>query len=97
MALASSGAPVVAGGGVRSPLLRHEANAFVATAGDPLSLVSTLNQLLALPAIQRHYLGEQFAEETSRAHPWRAVAESYVDRFAVLVGRPPIPAELRAA
>jgi hypothetical protein len=97
MALASSGAPVVAGGGVRSSLQRHESNAIVATAGDPLSLVSTLNQLLALPAIQRHYLGEQFAEETLRTHPWRDVAASYVDRFAVLVGRPPIPADLRAA
>jgi glycosyltransferase involved in cell wall biosynthesis len=97
MALASSSVPLVVGGGVRSPLLRHEENAFIATAGDPLSLVSTLNQLLALPAIQRHYLGEQFAAEMLRTHLWSGVAAAYVDRFAVLVGRPPIPAELRAA
>jgi hypothetical protein len=97
MAMASSRAPLIAGGGVRSAVLRHEANAFVATAGDPMSLVSTLNQLLALPAIQRHYLGEQFAEHTLATHTWDDAAELYGERFAVMVGRPQIPANLRAA
>jgi hypothetical protein len=96
-ALAASRVPVVAGGGVRSNVLRHEANAFIATAGDPLSLVSTLNQLLALPAIQRHCLGEQFADYTLLKHTWEHAASVYGERFAVMVGRPPIPADLRAA
>jgi hypothetical protein len=97
LTMAASRAPLVAGGGVRSVVLRHEANAFVATAGDPLSLVSTLNQLLALPAVQRHYLGEQFADYTILQHTWEQAASLYAERFAVMVGRPPIPADLRAA
>jgi hypothetical protein len=97
LTMAASKAPLVAGGGVRSGVLRHEANAFIATAGDPLSLVSTLNQLLALPAVQRHYLGEQFADYTMLQHTWEQAASLYAERFAVMVGRPPIPADLRAA
>lgn len=97
MAMAASGVPLVIGGGVRASFLRHEENAFIATAGDPLSLVSTLNQLLALPAIQRHYLGEQFAQHTLETQTWRDAASVYAERFAVLVGRPQIPANLRAA
>jgi hypothetical protein len=97
MALAASRVPMVVGGGLRSNALRHEANAFIATAGDPLSLVSTLNQLLALPAIQRHCLGEQFADYTLLKHTWEHAASVYAERFAVMVGRPPIPADLRAA
>jgi hypothetical protein len=95
--MAASGVPLVTAGGVRSSVLRHEANAFIATAADPLSLVSTLNQLLSLPAIQRHCLGEQFADYTLLQHTWDRVAPVYAERFAVMVGRPPIPAELRAA
>jgi glycosyltransferase involved in cell wall biosynthesis len=97
LAMASSGAPLVVGGGVRSSALRNEENAFIATAGDPLSLVATLNKLLALPAIQRHYLGEQFAEYTRQTVTWDAAAPIYAERFAVMVGRPQIPANLRAA
>jgi hypothetical protein len=97
MAMAASGAPLVIGGGLRSPILEHEANAFIATAGDPMSLVSTLNQLLSLPAIQRHELGQQFSRHTLDANPWEAATSIYAERFAVLVGRPQIPAELRAA
>jgi hypothetical protein len=95
--MAASGAPLVVGGGVRSSALRNEENAFIATAGDPLSLVSTLNQLLSLPAIQRHYLGEQFAAYTRQTVTWAAAAPIYAERFAVMVGRPQIPANLRAA
>ncbi|MEX2226000.1 MAG: hypothetical protein WEB52_06080 [Dehalococcoidia bacterium] len=97
MAMAASRVPLVVGGGLRSSILRHEANAFIATAGDPLSLVSTLNQVLALPAIQRHCLGEQFADYTLLQHTWEHAASVYAERFAVMVGRPPIPADLRAA
>lgn len=97
MAMATAGAPLVAGGGLRSPVLRHESNAFIAAAGDPLSLVSTLNQLLSLPAIQRHYLGEQFAEHTLASYPAQGAAPVYAERFAALVGRPLIPENLRAA
>lgn len=94
MAFAASGVPVVVGGGVRSGILRHEANAFIAAAGDPMSLVSTVNQLLALPAVQRHYLGEQFADYTLLKHRWDEAAAVYAGRFAVMVGRPVIPTDL---
>lgn len=97
MTMAASGVPLVVGGGVRASFLRHEENAFIAVAGDPLSLVSTLNQLLALPAIQRHYLGEQFGQYTLERQTWRDAASVYAERFAVLVGRPQIPVNLRAA
>jgi hypothetical protein len=59
--------------------------------------VHTLNQLLALPAVQRHFLGEEFARFTLSRWPWQDVASAYMERFAALVGRPQIPAELRAA
>ena len=97
LALIASRVPVVAGGGIESSLLEHEVNAFVAPAGDANALVSTLNNLLGLPAVQRHYLGEEFAGHASRRYTWDAAAEVYGERFAALVGRPQIPAELRAA
>ena len=97
LAMAASGAPLVAGGGVRSAELEHERNAFVATAADPMSLVSTLNQLLALPAAQRHELGRDFAAATLTDHTWQPAARLHGERFAALVGRPEIPAALRAA
>lgn len=97
LALTASRAPVVIGGGVRNGVLEHERNALLVEAGDPLGLASSLNQLLALPAIQRHYLGEEFAAHTLDRWPWAAAAAEYLERFAALVGRPQIPADLRAA
>jgi glycosyltransferase involved in cell wall biosynthesis len=97
LALMASRVPVVAGGGIESALLEDEVNAFVAPPGDAMGLVSTLNKLLGLPAVQRHYLGEEFAGHVTRRHTWDAAAEVYGERFAALVGRPQIPAELRAA
>ena len=97
LTLIASRVPVVAGGGVASGVLEHEANAFVVAPGDASGLVAALNQLLALPAVQRHYLGEEFAEQIARRYAWDPAAEVYGERFAALVGRPQIPAELRAA
>ncbi len=97
LALMASRVPVVAGGGIENALLEDEANAFVVPPGDAIGMVSTLNKLLALPAVQRHYLGEEFAERVTRQYTWDAAAEVYGERFAALVGRPQIPAELRAA
>jgi hypothetical protein len=97
LALIASRVPVVVGGGVESTTLEHERNAFVAAAGDALGVVTTVNQLLALPAVQRHYLGEEFAEHTVGRYTWDAACEVYGARFAAMVGRPQIPAELRAA
>jgi hypothetical protein len=97
LALIASRVPLITGGGVESALLEHETNAFVVRPGDASGLVATANQLLALPAIQRHYLGEEFARHTARRFTWDTAAEVYGERFASLVGRPLIPQELRAA
>ncbi|MEX2245062.1 MAG: hypothetical protein WEC75_00065 [Dehalococcoidia bacterium] len=94
--LVASGAPVVAAADETAGL-RHEHNAFVVPPGDDAQLVRILDSLLALPAIQRHALGEDFARWTLRAWPWEAPADVYVSRFAALVGRPRIPAELLRA
>lgn len=97
LSLVASRVPVVAGGGIDSRVLEHEASAFVVPPGDASRFVGTLNKLLALPAVQRHYLGEEFAEHAARRYTWDAAAEVYGERFAALVGRPLIPQELRAA
>ena len=97
LALIASRVPIVVGGGVESAALEHERNAFVAAPGDAIGLVTMVNQLLALPAVQRHYLGEEFAEHTVGHYTWDAACEVYGARFAAMVGRPQIPAELRAA
>lgn len=97
LALAVGGAPVVSGAGAATPVLAHERNALLAEPGDERGFVASLNQLLALPAVQRHFLGEEFARFTLQRWPWSDVAEVYADRFAALVGRPRIPAALRAA
>jgi hypothetical protein len=97
LAVTVSGVPVVAGAGFRSDVLEHERNAFVASAEDAMSLVVLLNSLLALPAVQRHCLGEEFAAYTQDRWSWEHAAGMYAARFAALVGRPQIPAELRAA
>lgn len=96
LALAMGGVPVVTCGEADSPVLAHERNAFVVEA-DERAFVHTLSQVMALPAVQRHALGEDFARYTLRQWTWDAVAEIYAERFAALVGRPHIPADLRAA
>jgi glycosyltransferase involved in cell wall biosynthesis len=89
--------PVVAGGAIRSEVLEHERNALVVDPYDAFSMTSTLNTLLSLPAVQRHYLGEEFAQHTLDRWTWARAAAVYVERLSALVGRPRIPAELRAA
>jgi hypothetical protein len=96
-ALISCGVPLVAAAGVEHPMLAHERNAFAVPSGDAMALVSTVNQLLALPAAQRHALGQEFAAYTQARWTWREAAEIYGERFAALVGRPRIPQALRAA
>lgn len=95
LALAASGTPVIAdnNGGV----LEHERNAFTVRAGDGAGFRATLDQLFTLPAKQRHYIGEEFAEDALARWPVAAAAAVYEDRFAVLAGHPAIPAELRIA
>ncbi|MBI5288006.1 MAG: glycosyltransferase [Chloroflexi bacterium] len=96
LALAMGGVPVVTCGEADSPVLAHERNAFVVEP-DERAFVHTLSQVMGLPAVQRHALGEDFARYTLRQWTWDAVAEVYAERFAALVGRPQIPADLRAA
>jgi hypothetical protein len=93
LAMAASGAPLVAGG---TAVLEHEKEAFVTPAGEPHALAPMLDRLLALPPTQRHWLGVEFARATLRRWPPDAAAEAYAARFASLVGRPAIPRDLRA-
>jgi glycosyltransferase involved in cell wall biosynthesis len=97
LTLIQSAVPVLAGGGVQDTVLEHERNAILVDPGDAMGLASTLNKLLMLPALQRHYLGKDFAEYTAAGATWDAAADVYAGRFAALVGRPRIPVELKAA
>lgn len=97
LALAMGGVPVVTNGRENQRVLAHERSAFVVDPGDERGFISTLDQVLALPAAQRHLLGEEFARSTLAQWTWESVAETYAGRFAALVGRPRIPAGLRAA
>jgi glycosyltransferase involved in cell wall biosynthesis len=97
LALVATKVPVVAGGGIDSAVLEDERDAFIASPGDASGFVATVNKLLALPAVQRHYLGEEFAEYAAGRYSWDAASSIYGERFAAMVGRPQIPAELRAA
>ena len=97
IALSTGGVPVVTNGMEDARVLAHERNAFLVDPGDEHGYVRTLNQVLALPAVQRHFLGEEFARFTLSRWRWSDVASVYADRFAALVGRPQIPADLRAA
>ncbi len=98
LAFVGSGTPVIAretdeGRGV----LEHERSAFMVRAGEAFGFASTLTQLLVLPALQRHYVGAEFAAYAMEQWPADALAAVYAERFAALAGRPQIPAELRAA
>jgi glycosyltransferase involved in cell wall biosynthesis len=97
LAAICSRVPVVAGGAVRSEVLEHERNALLVDPYDSFSMTSTLNTLLSLPAVQRHYLGEDFAEHTLARWTWSRASSVYAERLAALVGRPRIPLDLRAA
>lgn len=97
ISLALGGIPVVTNGEEDARVFAHERNGFVIAPGDDGEFVRTLNQLLALPAVQRHALGEEFARYTLNRWRWGDVAEVYAERYAALVGRPQIPADLRAA
>lgn len=97
MALATGGVPVVTQGMLDGRVLAHERNAFVVEPEDEYGYVHTLNQVLALPAVQRHFLGEEFARFTLSRWRWDDAAAVYADRFCALAGQPQIPADLRAA
>jgi hypothetical protein len=96
LALSTGGVPVVTYGESDARVLAHEQNAFVSEPDDQ-AFVATLNQVLSLPALQRHALGLEFARNTLQRWTWDGVMEVYGDRFAALVGRPRIPVDLRAA
>jgi hypothetical protein len=70
VALAMGGVPVVAYGEQDTRVLAHEENAFVVEP-DERAFIHTLNQVLSLPAVQRHALGEDFARYTLRSWHWR--------------------------
>ena len=97
IALATGGVPVVTNAAEDARVLAHERNAFVVEPNDERGYVHTLNQILSLPAVQRHVLGEEFARFTLSKWPWRSVANAYTERFAALVGRPQIPIDLLRA
>ena len=96
-ALAVGGAPVISGAGGGGLVLAHEGSGTVIDPGEERGFIASLDQLLAMPAIQRHFLGEDIARSMLHERPWRPVAQAYAERFASLLGRPIIPASLRAA
>jgi glycosyltransferase involved in cell wall biosynthesis len=93
----AGGVPVVTDAPGAAAVLDHERNAFVVAPGDDRTFTSITNRLLAMPAVQRHALGAEFTHHTLAAWPWSRTAAAYTERFASLVGRPQIPAQLRAA
>lgn len=96
-ALIMGGVPVVTRAGGLHRGVVHEQNAFVLDSGDHAGFTATLSGVLAMPAVQRHFLGEEFARYTLGLAHWESVAETYAERFSALAGRPPIPSNLRAA
>lgn len=95
--IASSGAPVVAWNEDLGGVLRHEENALLSADASTWGYVRLLDEVLTLPSLQRHFLGEEFRRATFASWPVSAAAQIYGERFAALTGRPRIPAELRAA
>jgi glycosyltransferase involved in cell wall biosynthesis len=97
LAVAASRLPLVAGGGAAIGIVEDESSGFVADGSDPFELVNTMNRLLQLPAVQRHYLGEDFAARMLERWPASAAGQVLGERFSVMAGRPQIPTDLRAA
>jgi hypothetical protein len=95
--MVASGVPVVVDASVARGLVEHERSALVADRGESTAFAGAINGLIALPALQRQYVGEDFAAHARARWNGHAVAEAYAERFAALAGRPWIPAELRAA
>jgi len=96
-ALAAGGVPVVSHATARDLVLAHQASGLTVAPGDERGFIDALDGLLGLPAIQRHFLGEDMARSLLQERSWRPAAAAYAERFAALVGRPRIPADLRAA
>ncbi len=96
LAFAASGTTVIAADD-GAPVLAHEGNAFTVRQGDGFGFRASLDQYLALPARQRHYIGAEFAEYTLQRWPAEAAVRLYEERFAALSGHPRVPAGLRAA
>jgi hypothetical protein len=97
MALTVSGVPVVTNAMAFDCVAAHETSGLMIDKGDESGFIAALDNVLALPAVQRRFLGEDIARSTLRERPWQPVAEAYTERFSALVGRPVIPAALRAA
>ena len=97
MALTVSGVPVVTDAMSFDCVPAHETSGLMIDPGDERGFVAALDGVLRLPAVQRHFLGEEVARSMLRERPLRAVAEAYAARFSALAGRPEIPQELRAA
>jgi glycosyltransferase involved in cell wall biosynthesis len=97
MALSVGGVPVVSNATARDLVLAHEPSGLMVEPGDEHGFIDAVDGLLDLPAIQRHFLGEDMARSLLQERPWRPVAQAYAERFAALVGRPQIPVDLRAA
>jgi hypothetical protein len=78
-------------------VLTPDAGGLAAWPDDDHTFIAALDRLLGLHPIQRQFLGEDMARAALHERPWQPVAEAYVERFAALLGRPRIPADLRAA
>jgi len=96
-ALTVSGVPVVTDATAFDCVPAHETSGLMIDTGDERGFIAAIDNVLALPAIQRHFMGEDIARSALREWPWRPVAEAYAERFGALVGRPVVPAALRAA
>ncbi len=97
LALAVAGPPVVSHATARDLVLTPDAGGLAAWPDDDHTFITALDRLLGLHPIQRQFLGEDMARAALHERPWRPAAEAYVERFAALLGRPRIPAGLRAA
>ena len=97
MALTMSGVPVVTDATAFDCVAAHETSGLMVDTGDDRGFIAALDNVLGLPMIQRHFLGEDIARSIMREWPWRPVAEAYAERFGALVGRPLVPVALRAA
>jgi glycosyltransferase involved in cell wall biosynthesis len=97
MALTVSGVPVVTDAHSFDCVPAHETSGLILDPADERGFVAALDGVLRLPPVQRHCLGEEVARSALRERPWRPLVEAYAARFSSLLGRPVVPAELRAA